>query len=161
MREAGPVKEGTVSKFVRAHARYGVAATIVAAALAGAAVAVLAAHAATRSTRVVVTEREYQIKLSQRSFKPGTFTLVVQNRGKLRHTFEIRGPGIAGKRIAGTIAPGAQRSLTVRLRGGTYNMWCLIHRAQGMKTTIKVAGANTAGTTTSGGTTTGGGGAWG
>ena len=79
----------------------------------------------------------------------------MQNRGKLRHTFEIRGPGIAGKRIAGTIAPGAQRSLTVRLRGGTYNMWCVIHRAQGMKTTIKVAGATTAGTTTSGG------GAWG
>jgi len=155
MREASPVKEETVSKFVQTRARYGVAAMIVAAALAGVAVAGLAAHAATRSTRVIVTEREYQITLSQRSFKPGTFTLVVQNRGKLRHTFEIRGPGIAGKRIPGTIAPGAHRSLTVRLQGGTYNMWCVIHRAQGMKTTIKVAGATTAGTTT------GGGGAWG
>jgi hypothetical protein len=50
----------------------------------------LAPHAATRSTRVIVTEREYRITLSRRSFKPGTVTLVVQNRGKLRHTFAPR-----------------------------------------------------------------------
>ena len=53
-----------MSKFVRTRARYGVAAIIVAAALAGVAVAGLAAHAATRSTRVIVTEREYQITLT-------------------------------------------------------------------------------------------------
>ncbi len=144
-----------MSTFLRARARYGVAAAIVAAAFGGAAVAGLAAHAATRTTRVTVTEREYRITPSKRSFKPGKVTFVVTNRGKLAHTFEIRGPGISAKRIPGTIPPGAQRSLTVRLRSGTYKLWCVIHAAQGMKTTIKVAGTPTAGTTTSGG------GAWG
>jgi plastocyanin len=141
---------------LRRSARYSVPAVIVIAAVVGAAVAGLAAHAATSSKRVTVTEREYRITLAQRSFKPGMVTLVVQNRGKLGHQFEIRGPGISGKRVAGTIAPGAQRMLTVRLRSGTYRLWCPIHVASGMKTTIKVGGAAVAGTTTSGTTT-----AWG
>ncbi len=134
--------------------RYGVVAVSLLAALAaGAALAGLAAHAATRALRVTVTEREYRITPSRRSFKPGMVTFVVQNRGKLGHKFEIRGRGISGKRIPGTIAPDTQRTLTVRLRGGTYTLWCPIHIAFGMKTTIKVAGT-TAGTTTSGGGTT-------
>jgi hypothetical protein len=45
----------------------------------------------------------------------------------------------------------------VQLRGGTYKLWCPIHVAQGMKTTIKVSGKTSAGTTTSGGS----GGGWG
>jgi plastocyanin len=141
-----------VSRFGARGVRYAAAALVVAAGVSGAALAGLAAHAATRAVRVTVTEREYRITLSRRSFKPGTITFVVQNRGKLRHEFEIRGPGIAGKRIPGTIAPGAHRTLKVRIRGGTYTIWCPIHAAKGMKTTIKVAGATTTGTT--GGTTT-------
>lgn len=137
----------------RAKRTYGFPALILIAALSGAAVAGLTAHAATNTTRATVTEREYRITLSQRSFKPGTVTFVVQNRGKLGHSFEIRGPGIAGKRIPGTIAPGAHRLLTVRLRSGTYTLWCTIHVAMGMKTTIKVGGGAVAGTTTSGTTT--------
>jgi plastocyanin len=123
------------------------------AALSGAAVAGLTAHAATSTTRATVTEREYRITLSRRSFKPGTVTFVVQNSGKLGHAFEIRGPGIAGKRISGTIAPGTHRLLTVRLRSGSYTLWCPIHVAMGMKTTIKVGGGAVTGTTTSGTTT--------
>jgi plastocyanin len=144
-----------VIKFGGRGARYAVAAVVVTAAAAGAALAGLAAHAATRAVRVTVTEREYRITLSRRSFKPGTVTFVVQNRGKLAHEFEIRGPGVAGKRIAGMIAPGAHRLLKVRLRGGSYTVWCPIHAARGMKTTIKVAGGSTGGTTTGGTTTTG------
>jgi plastocyanin len=141
-----------VSRFGARGLRYAAAALVVAAGASGAALAGLAAHAATRAVRVTVTEREYRITLSRRSFKPGTVTFVVQNRGKLKHEFEIHGPGIAGKRIPGMIAPGAHRVLKVRLRGGTYTLWCPIHATHGMKTTIKVAGANTTGTT--GGTTT-------
>ncbi len=137
-------------------ARLLVVAVIVAAAFGGLGLAGLAAHAATRATRVTATEREYRITLSRRSFKPGMVTFVAQNLGKLSHEFKIRGPGIAGKRIAGTIAPGAKRSLTVRLRRGSYTIWCPLHVAMGMKTTITVGGASSAGTTTSSG-----GGGWG
>ncbi|TMK26273.1 MAG: hypothetical protein E6G64_14890 [Actinobacteria bacterium] len=147
---------GRLARRRRGAVGYGFAALALIAAFAGAALAGLAAHAATRATRVTVTEREYQITLARRTFKPGMVTFVVQNRGKLVHEFEIRGPGIAGKRIPGTIAPGMHRLLTVHLKSGTYKLWCPIHAARGMKTTISVAGA-TAGTTTSGG----GGGGWG
>lgn len=143
-----------MSKFGARGVRYAAAALVIAAAASGAALAGLAAHAATRAMRVTVVEREYRITLAHRSFKPGTVTFVVENRGKLRHEFEIRGPGIAGKRITGTIAPGAKRVLKVRLRGGAYTLWCPIHVARGMKTTIKVGGGTT-GTTTGGTTTTG------
>jgi plastocyanin len=142
-------------KLGRRGARYGLAAVIMIAAVVGAAVAGFAAHAATRVSRITVTEREYRITLSQRSFKPGTVTLVVQNRGKLGHAFKIRGPGIAGKRIPGTIAPGAHRSLTVQLRRGSYTLWCPIHTAFGMKTKINVGGSSAGTTTTSGGTSWG------
>jgi plastocyanin len=144
--------------FLRGHARYGVASVVFAALLGGAAAAGMAAHAASRTTRVTVTEREYKIGLTRRTFKAGKVTFVVQNRGKLAHEFEISGPGVSGKKIAGMIAPGKTRSLTVQLHGGTYKMWCPIHVAQGMKATIKVSGATVAGTTTSGG---GSGGGWG
>jgi plastocyanin len=144
--------------FLRGHARYGVAAVAFAAVLGGAAAAGMAAHAASRATRVTVTEREYKVSLARRTFKAGKVTFVVQNRGKLAHAFAISGPGVSGKRIAGTIAPGKMRTLTVQLHGGTYKLWCPIHVAQGMKTTIKVSGGASAGTTTSGG---GSGGGWG
>jgi plastocyanin len=143
--------------FLKGHMRYGVAAVVVAAALGGAAAAGMAAHAATRATRVTVTEREYKIGLARRTFKAGKVMFVVQNRGKLAHEFEVSGPGVAGKRIPGLIAAGKTRSLTVQLKGGTYKLWCPIHAARGMKTTIKVSGSTSGGTTTGGGS----GGAWG
>jgi plastocyanin len=144
--------------FLKGHARYGVAAVVLAAVLGGAAAAGMAAHAASRATRVTVTEREYKISLARHTFKAGKVTFVVQNRGKFAHAFEISGPSVAGKKIPGTIAPGKSRSLTVQLHvGGTYKLWCPIHVAQGMKTKIKVSGTSSAGTTTGGGS----GGGWG
>lgn len=142
-----------MSKFGARGLRLSVVVLVVAAAAAGGLLAVLAAHASTRAVRVTVVEREYRITLARRSFKPGTVTFVVENRGKLSHEFEISGPGVGGKRVPGMIAPGSKRLLKVRLRGGTYKLWCPIHVARGMKTTIKVAGA---GTGTTGGTTTSG-----
>lgn len=143
--------------FLKGNARYGVAAVVLAAVLGGAAAAGMAAHAASQTTRTAVTEREYKISLARHTFKAGKVTFLVQNRGKLAHAFEISGRGVADKKIAGTIAPGKTRSLTVQLHGGTYKLWCPIHVAQGMKTTIKVSGTAAAGTTTSGGS----GGVWG
>lgn len=123
------------------HARIGMiaaAATIVAAAIAGAALAGVAAHKATTTTRVTVTEREYRIVLKKHSFKRGRVTFVVSNRGKLAHEFAISGPGVH-TRIPGKLKPGSTRTLTVRLRHGTYTLKCPIHIALGMKTTIHAA----------------------
>jgi plastocyanin len=143
--------------FLKGHARYGLAAVVFAALLGSAAAAGMAAHDASKATRITVTEREYRIGLARRTFKAGKVTFVVKNRGKLAHAFEISGPGVAGKRIPGTIPPGKVRMLSVKLRAGTYKLWCPIHVAQGMKTTIKVSGTMSAGTTTSGGSGGGGG----
>jgi plastocyanin len=130
-------------------------ALVVVAAVIGAGAAGLVARASTRTTRVTVTEREYKITLSKRTFSPGTVTFLINNRGKLAHSFAIRGPGLS-KRISGTIPSGGHRTLTVRLKAGTYSLWCPIHSALGMKTTLRVKGASAAATTST--TSTG---AWG
>jgi plastocyanin len=138
-------------------ARIAFTALVVVAAVIGAGAAGLVARASTRTTRVTVTEREYKITLSKRTFSPGTVTFLINNRGKLAHSFAIRGPGLS-KRISGTIPAGGHRTLTVRLKAGTFSLWCPIHFAMGMKTTLHVKGASSAPTTSS---TTGGGGGWG
>jgi plastocyanin len=136
-------------------ARIGVGAAVVAAAVVGAALAGIVAHAGTRATRVTVTEREYHLTLSKRTLAPGAVTFVIVNRGKLRHSLSVQGPGVK-KRLRGTIAPGKHRMLSLKLTSGTYTIWCPVagHAAKGMKTTIKVTAP---GATTS----TGGGGGWG
>jgi plastocyanin len=70
---------------------------------------------------------------------PGTVTLVAVNKGKIAHSLAISGPGVASRRITGTIKPGTSRSLTVTLKAGTYTLKCPIdgHAALGMKTTLK------------------------
>ena len=132
---------------------------VVAAAL-GAGSAALVAGAGTSAVRITVTEREYKLTLSRRTFSPGTVTFVVLNRGKLAHSLAVRGPGVSS-RIRGTIPPGGRRTLTVHLSSGKYALWCPVpgHAALGMKTTIKSVAAGTS--TGTGTTTTSGGGGWG
>jgi plastocyanin len=106
-------------------------------AIAAIALAGLTAQAATTTTRVKVTEREYRILLRTHSFKPGRVTFVVTNHGMLAHEFAVSGPGVH-KRIPGKLRPGVTRTLTVRLSKGKYTLKCPIHVALGMKTTIRV-----------------------
>jgi uncharacterized cupredoxin-like copper-binding protein len=150
-----------MSRPIRVKARW-LAPAVAALAAAGGATAVgLAAHTTTQVMRVGVTEREYSITLTTKSFKPGKTTFVVHNRGKVAHEFEVRGPGVAGKRIPGKIAPGATRSLTVRLQAGKYLLFCPIHIALGMKKAIHVGTTSTSAGTSTSGTTTSSGGSWG
>lgn len=136
-------------------------------AIAGAALAGMAANAATKTTKAIkikVTEKEYKISLSKHSFKTGQkVTFMVSNRGKVAHEFAIKGPGL-NKRISGKLQPGAKKTLTVTLKKkGKYMLECPIHLALGMKTAIHTTGSSSGGggTTTSGGGTTTGGGGWG
>jgi plastocyanin len=125
--------------------RIAIALSLVAAlALAGAAVGAIAGHSATRAhkTTVRVTEREYSISLSPKSLPSGTVVLVVHNAGTLTHRLSVSGPGLSAHTTP-AIAPGATRSLTVKVGGGTFQLWCPIasHASLGMKTTLTVHGA--------------------
>jgi len=126
-------------------------ATLAATAIAGGALAAIVSHQSTTSTRIAVTERDYTIALSKRSVPAGRITFVVHNRSRTAHRFGVKGNGVS-KSIRGVIAPGKTKSLTVRLKKGRYTVYCPIHVAQGMKTTLKVGGSTgSPGTTTSGG----------
>jgi hypothetical protein len=115
---------------------------VAALALAGAAAGALAGHsAAGRTTTVRVTLREYRISLSARTLPAGTVVVVVHNAGKIAHRLSVSGPGLHTKTTP-AIAPGATRSLTVRLGGGSFSLWCPIanHASLGMKTTLTLRG---------------------
>ena len=134
-------------------------------ALAGAAVAALVGHRSARATKVSVTESEYKIALSPATLKAGTVAFVVHNKGKLTHALDISGPGLATVKVP-KIAPGQTRTVTVKLGGGTFKLWCPIpgHAALGMTRSLSVTGAASsggAGGTSTGGATTGSGSAWG
>jgi plastocyanin len=122
--------------------------SVVALALAGAGLAVMAALASTKTTRLTVTEVEYKLSLSRTHLSAGKTTLIVVDKGRLAHSLSISGPGLKKRLIAGTIKPGASRSVTVTLKAGTYTLWCPQpgHAALGMKTTLK-AGSSSGGTT--------------
>jgi uncharacterized cupredoxin-like copper-binding protein len=138
-----------------------VAAVLAATALAGGALAAIAAHRSATTTQIQVTEKSYRIVLKKHSFAKGKVTFVVKNASQTVHEFKISGPGLS-KTIPGTINPGATKKLTVTLKKGTYTLSCPLHVALGMKTSIK-AGGSTAGSGTggTGGTTTTGDGTWG
>ena len=128
-------------------------ASVLAALTAGAALAAMAATGRTTAGRVTVTEVEYKLTLSSTHLAAGKTTLLVVNKGKLAHSLEISGPMLKKRLIAGTLKPGASRSVTVTLEAGSYTLWCPIdgHAKLGMQTTFKAGSGNTPSV---GGTTT-------
>ena len=133
-----------------------VAGVTVALTVAGAAVAALGGRAATAATTVKVTEREYHIALSTTTPPAGTIAFKIHNAGHLTHQFDVSGGGLKAVARAGSIAPGATRTLTVKLSGGTVKVWCPVpgHAALGMKATLRVKGSTGAATGGTGGTST-------
>jgi len=124
-------------------------------ALAGAAAAALVGHRSADATRVTVTESEYKIAIAPAKVQAGTATFVIRNHGKLSHALDISGPGLKTVKVP-TIAPGKSRTVTVKLGGGTFKLWCPIpgHAALGMTRSLTVSGAAASGGASSGGTTT-------
>lgn len=115
----------------------------VALALAGGATAALLGRTSATSTTIKVTEREYHIALSTTAPAAGTITFQIHNAGHIAHQFDVSGGGLNATARAGTIKPGATRSLTVKLAAGTVKVWCPLpgHAALGMRATLKVKGA--------------------
>jgi uncharacterized cupredoxin-like copper-binding protein len=144
-----------------------VAAAAAALALAGAALAAVMSHGSVSSaTAITVTEREYRITLSKKTAASGNVTFTVHNIGHLKHGFAVSGGGLSGVKKIAVIAPGKTRTLTVKLGGGTVQIWCPMpgHAALGMKTSLKVSGAAAPAPVGSGattGVTSTGGYAWG
>lgn len=124
-------------------------------ALAGAAAAAVMGHRSAHATRVTVTESEYKILVAPAKLKAGTATFVVRNHGTLAHALDISGPGLKTVKVP-TIAPGKSRTVTIKLGGGTFKLWCPVpgHATLGMTHSLTVSGAAASGGANSGGTTT-------
>ena len=88
-------------------------------------------HASAASTTIRVSEKEFSIKLSERSLaKPETVTFDVKNAGKMAHNFRING------KQTRLIQPGKTASLVVAFdKKGSYHYLCAVpgHAALGMK----------------------------
>ena len=89
------------------------------------------AQASAASTTIRVSEKEFTIKLSERSLaRPGTVTFDVKNAGKMAHNFRING------RQTRLIQPGKTATLTVAFKKkASYHYICAVpgHAALGMK----------------------------
>jgi hypothetical protein len=137
--------------------RIGVVAAVAAVGLlaAGAVVGVVAGAGAATPTKLTVRETSFHIALPKRALTPGSYTLHVVNAAAIPHSLAISGPGIAKTQLAHVLAPGKSGTLTVKLRAGTYTIWCPVdHHAQhGMKLTVKVAGGGATTATTNATTT--------
>jgi uncharacterized cupredoxin-like copper-binding protein len=94
---------------------------------------------AAKGTTVAVTETEFKIALDKTTFAPGTYSFVVDDKGKATHALTIEGPGL-GEKSSKTLSAGQSTTLTVTLKKGTYELYCPIdgHKQNGMKTHITV-----------------------
>jgi plastocyanin len=93
-----------------------------------------------RTGNISVTLEDYLIRpQSIRVPAGGTVTATVTNRGRLGHTFRIRGENHNVLAIT-TIQPGETKSRTRRLAKGTYTMYCVLanHEELGMYGTLVV-----------------------
>lgn len=92
------------------------------------------------ATRITATESEFRIHLSRSTVKAGSYTFVAHNAGTVVHALTVDGPGVED-RSTSAVAPGATKSLTVKLRKGRYTIYCPVgdHRSEGMVTTLRVS----------------------
>ncbi len=94
-------------------------------------------------TQVGVRLSEWKVELSQPTIDAGPVTFVVTNTGQIPHAFEVEGQGI--ERETEPIQPGANGTLTLALKPGTYEVYCPVgegsHKKLGMEARLTVASA--------------------
>ena len=101
--------------------------------------------------RVRVTLGEMYVRPSVRSVPAGKVTFVVRNVGKVEHELIVEGMPIrmeaegmpahdAGLGMTEHMGPGAKETLTLRMKPGTYELFCNVpgHYAAGQKTKFTV-----------------------
>jgi uncharacterized cupredoxin-like copper-binding protein len=77
------------------------------------------------SGSVMLTLSDYRIVPQRVRVEPGRVTFLVRNDSRLAHNWQLRGRGGVRGRIT-TLKPGESGTVTVRLRRGTYRMYCAI-----------------------------------
>ncbi|NUW31772.1 hypothetical protein HTZ77_10075 [Nonomuraea sp. SMC257] len=92
----------------------------------------------TEAATITVTATEFHLALPSHHVKPGAYTFRLRNAGHAPHGLSVKGPKVSA--TSAVIMPGRSTTLPVRLRKGTYHLWCPVdrHRQHGMATTIKV-----------------------
>jgi plastocyanin len=84
----------------------------------------------------------FTIKLANKAgvkvkkLKPGLYKITVKDKSP-SHNFHIFGPGV--KNVVTTVPFVGTKTVTVKLKKGTYTYQCDPHAAVGMKATFKVA----------------------
>lgn len=89
---------------------------------------------------VSVTLDEYDIRMP-RTVAAGRVTFEVRNAGTMEHNFEVEGAGLE-RSFPTELQPGEQRSLTVSLSPGSYEIYCPVanHADRGMRLQLTVSG---------------------
>jgi plastocyanin len=102
------------------------------------------AGASSKVTTVTAKETEFHIALSVKTFSPGKYVFVAENKGTITHALEITGPGLKNATTA-DLAPGKSAKLKVTLKKGKYDVFCPVpgHKAMGMNANISVGSAGT------------------
>jgi plastocyanin len=96
--------------------------------------------AASKGTKVNVTEKEFSIALAAgKSLKAGGYKFEVQNQGQIQHDLTIDGNGVKGAKTP-LIAAGKSAELAVDLKAGQYTFFCSVpgHEQAGMKVAVTV-----------------------
>ncbi len=106
-------------------------------ALVGAAAPVMAARG---PSRVQVSALEFEYRLSRLSVRQGPALIELVNYGEDEHDLMIRRVGGSKSWRLTKILPGQRSTLSIRLRPGSYRLWCEVanHRVQGMRATLRV-----------------------
>jgi hypothetical protein len=110
--------------------------------LAALAVGTPIAHAKPRPpSRMQVTSSEFEFVVSRAKLPQGRAIVELVNLGEDPHDLALRRTA-PGARTYSTpeVLPGAERTISLRLYPGRYQLWCTIadHRARGMRATLTV-----------------------
>jgi uncharacterized cupredoxin-like copper-binding protein len=99
-----------------------------------------APSASARGTVVTVTEAEFRIDVPSKTFKPGTYTFKVTNKGNFPHNLTFDGPGVEEKATS-TLSPGSSGEVTVTFQQGRYEAYCSVdgHKDKGMDLMLQVS----------------------
>jgi plastocyanin len=90
--------------------------------------------------RVQVTALEFEYRLSRLSVRQGPALIELVNFGEDEHDLFLRRVGGTRTWKLRKLLPGSRATLSVRLRPGTYRLWCAVadHRTRGMRATLRV-----------------------
>ena len=90
--------------------------------------------------RVQVVAQEYSYSLSRSTVKAGRVIVELVNRGQDTHDLELERVGSTHVFHFPKVEPGHYVDRELRLRPGTYRLWCGIsdHKARGMYAILRV-----------------------